>query len=161
MTLRVGTRAPDFSGVVHDGTTFRLADARGAPLVLYFYPKDFTPGCTMEACSFRDAHEELAEQLGARVVGVSRDPVESHARFAREKSLPFSLLSDPDLAIHRAYDALRLGGILPLARRVTYVIDAEGVIRGAFQHELAIGNHLKDVRAVLETLARPTAGETV
>lgn len=152
MTLAVGTRAPDFSGTLSNGTTFTSASARGRPLVLYFYPKDFTPGCTREACSFRDAHADLVGVHDARVLGVSRDPPESHARFIKEHNLPFEILSDESGAVARAFGALHFGGLLPLTKRVTFVIDADGVIRGVFHHELAISNHVDGVRKCLASL---------
>lgn len=153
--------APDVSGTLQDGSQFTLSSARGRPLVLYFYPRDFTPGCTREACSFRDAHEELVGVHGARVIGVSRDSPESHARFVREYKLPFDLLSDPDGRIARAFGAAYLGGLLPLTRRMTFVIDAQGIVRGIFRHELSVERHVEDVRRCLQTLepSRPPKGE--
>jgi thioredoxin-dependent peroxiredoxin len=144
--LSVGDRAPDFSGTDQHGTEISLGSllARGK-LVLYFYPKDFTPVCTAQACTFRDATSELA-QFGANVVGVSGDDAESHRRFAEAHQVPFSLLADPERRIIKAYGATWLFGRI---RRVTYVIDEQRRILGAFQHELSAAKHLTDVKRVL------------
>ena len=153
-----GDPAPPFSGTDQHGVALRSEEllAKG-PLVLYFYPKDFTPGCTREACLFRDAFEDLSG-LGASIVGVSVDGGESHKRFAERYRLPFSLLSDPDRALAKRYEILRPLGILG-ARRVTFVIDQEGYVRGAFHHELSMGSHVRDVRACLERLASPQSAQ--
>lgn len=153
MALKVGERIPDVAGVEEDGSTWRTSDARGRTLVLYFYPKDFTPGCTREACGFRDAYEELSGGHGAEVVGVSRDTPESHARFRQKHGLPFRLVSDTKGEITRAFEATMLGGLLPVSRRVTYVVDKEGVVRGVFTHTLDATRHVADVRALLVDLA--------
>lgn len=158
MALTAGTKAPPITGLLDDGSKFSLESARGRPVVLYFYPKDFTPGCTREACSFRDAHGDLVGVHDARVIGVSRDSPASHARFKREYNLPFELLSDEGGAIAKAFGATYLGGLVPLTKRMTFVIDAEGIIRGVFHHELAINSHLTDVRACLEALPRAGGG---
>jgi peroxiredoxin Q/BCP len=145
--LSVGDTAPDFSGVDQHKNSISLASLleRGK-LVLYFYPKDFTPVCTAQACTFRDAASDLAE-LSTNVVGVSGDTAESHERFGKKHSVPFSLLSDPDHRIIKAY-----GATWPLfgrIRRVTYVIDTGRRILGAFNHELSAEKHLKDVKSLL------------
>lgn len=120
----VGDRAPPFELPNQDGEMVSLMDFEGQPLVLYFYPGDFTPGCTSEACSFRDAFEDLRD-LDAAVVGVSEDPPDSHADFRRKHELPFDLLSDVDGRVAEAYGA---DGFFK-TRRVTFVIDGDGVIR--------------------------------
>jgi peroxiredoxin Q/BCP len=125
----VGNLAPDFTATAHDGTVFHLAALRGKPVVLYFYPKDETPGCTKEACSFRDALQKLAK-TGAVIVGVSADTRESHQAFALHYSLPFLLLSDPDGAIGRLYG-------VPFAvrhRRQTFVIGADGTVHNVYRN---------------------------
>ena len=124
--LQVGDPAPPFSGRDQRGNDLRSEDllAKG-PIVLYFYPRDFTPGCTKEACYFRDAFEDLSG-LGATIVGVSIDDTASHARFAAEHRLPFSLLSDQDRAMAKAYGIVRSFGLG--TQRVTFVIDREGRI---------------------------------
>lgn len=151
--LRVGTPAPPFEGVDSRGQSVRLADFRSKNhVVLFFYPKSFTPGCTAEVCSFRDAYQEL-QGRDTVIVGVSLDRAEVQQRFVDQFELPFHLLADEDGRISRAYGALgALGSLLKLTRRVTYVIDKEGVVRAAFRHELAIKRHLADVRATLATL---------
>lgn len=135
--LRPGNPAPEFTAVDDQGATVKLSDFRGRPVVLFFYPKDNTPGCTAEACGFRDHHAEL-EAAGAVVLGISLDSVASHQRFRDRHGLPFRLLSDPDRTIAEAYGVLRsiklLGPVFAWADRTTFVIDPEGriqaVIRG-------------------------------
>jgi thioredoxin-dependent peroxiredoxin len=148
--LAVGTPAPAFERVDQRGVLLRLDDLlRRGPVVLYFYPRDFTPICTREACSFRDAYEDL-DTRRVTIVGVSVDDDETHRRFAARHQLPFSLLADPDKTLSRAYDVL--GSFWPTTRRVTYVIDPEGQIRGVFHHELRAAKHLSDVARCLDAL---------
>ncbi len=148
--LKEGTAAPSFEGPTDGEGTFRLADYKGNKnVVLYFYPKDFTMGCTREACAFRDNYADV-EQYDAVLVGVSTDSTDSHARFRDHHQLPFPLVSDPDKQIVRQYDAEGLLGFM--TARITYVIDKAGVIRAAFRHELAIGRHLADVLDALRSL---------
>jgi thioredoxin-dependent peroxiredoxin len=146
--LKVGDIAPEFTAQDQRGETLTLTGllSRGR-LILYFYPKDFTPVCTAQACTFRDASSELGT-LSANVVGVSGDAEESHQRFAEKHSVPFSLIADPDRHIIKAYGALAL--ILKRTLRVTYVIDTNRRILGAFHHELSAAKHLRDVKALLE-----------
>jgi peroxiredoxin Q/BCP len=145
--LKVGDLAPEFSASDQHGTALTLASllARGR-LVLYFYPKDFTPVCTAQACTFRDASSDLAT-LSANVVGVSGDAPTSHERFAERHSVPFSLIADPDRRIIKAYGAAM--PILNRTLRVTYVIDTNRRILGAFHHELSASKHLSDVKQAL------------
>jgi peroxiredoxin Q/BCP len=151
--LRVGTPAPPFEGQDSRGQTVKLADFRGkSNVVLFFFPKSFTPVCTAEACSFRDAYQELSAR-DTVLVGVSLDPAEVQKRFADQFELPFHLLSDPEGKISRPYEAIGLlGNLLKMTRRITYLIDKEGVVRGAFHHELAAKRHLADVRSALAAL---------
>lgn len=128
---KAGQAAPSFSLPDQDTRTHTLADYRGQWLVLYFYPKNDTPGCTTEACNFRDDLFRL-EQLGARVVGVSVDDSESHARFARKYNLPFPLLADKDGEVADRYGALRNLGLVKIARRYTFLIDPDGNIAKAY-----------------------------
>ena len=125
--LGAGDPAPGFELVDQHGETHRLADYRGRWLVLYFYPKDDTPGCTTEACAFRDDIHVL-KSLGVAVVGVSLDDVESHREFAEKYHLPFTLLSDSTGAVARQYGALTSLGFVKFARRHTVIIDPEGRI---------------------------------
>ncbi len=153
--LQLGATAPDFRATDQAGVEHTLASLLATgPVVLYFYPKDFTLVCTRQACAFRDEHTALVSQ-GVKIVGVSRDTVESHRRFADAHQVPFPLLADPNQVICRAYDVLGLLGLV--LKRVTYVIDQGSVIRGVFHHELSAGKHLEDVRASLEALRSRTA----
>lgn len=115
-----GKKAPDFSLAGSDGKKHALKDYRGESVVLYFYPKDDTPGCTKEACGFRDLNREILKQ-GAAILGVSRDDTASHAKFIEKYNLPFVLLSDPDLKVMRAYGAW--------GKKIMYGKEVEGTIR--------------------------------
>lgn len=151
--IAVGERAPAFTLADQRGTLRSLDDFRGLPLVLYFYPKDDTPGCTVEACEFRDAYAEF-EGLAA-VVGVSPDSVESHAAFAAKHALPIILLADPATQVLRAYGAWgaktmygkRYEGVL----RSTVLIDAQGIVRKTYANVRPEGHAaeiLEDLRAL-------------
>ncbi|MGE0060419.1 MAG: peroxiredoxin, partial [Dehalococcoidia bacterium] len=136
--------------VLDDGSPFRLSDLRGDKnVVLYFYPADFTGGCTAQACSFRDNYDAV-KAFDAVIVGVSGDSSESHRSFREKHSLGFPLIADED---RRIADLYEVKSSLPMLRpRVTYVIDKQGVIRAAFRHDLAIGRHLVDTLVALEKL---------
>jgi peroxiredoxin Q/BCP len=123
MALSPGTQAPDFSAQDSEGNTVSLSDFAGKTVVLYFYPKDDTPGCTKEAQSFRDRYPQY-QQRDMVVLGVSQDDAASHQKFKEKYGLPFTLIADPDGAISRAYDVDRGGS----AQRVTYLINANGTI---------------------------------
>jgi thioredoxin-dependent peroxiredoxin len=125
--VQVGDAAPEFSLPAYPQGEFSLADAKGKTVVLYFYPKDETPGCTKEACTFRDASADFAKQ-GAVIWGVSADTVDSHQKFAANHKLPFPLLSDEGGKV-RALFGNPGGEQAPLIRRITYVIDAQGIVR--------------------------------
>lgn len=129
--LSVGTKAPYFEGVIETGERVSLSDFAGKKLVLYFYPKDSTPGCTSEACDLRDNYQRFLS-LGYNVLGVSRDSVVSHQRFKEKYQLPFHLVADTDLAILKAYEAWgekkNYGKVTMGTLRTTYVIDEHGVI---------------------------------
>ncbi|MDO8988938.1 MAG: peroxiredoxin [Sideroxyarcus sp.] len=124
---KVGEAAPDFNLPDQDGKPHRLQDYAGKWLVLYFYPKDDTPGCTEEACAFRDDLHKLTA-LGAQVVGVSVDDSESHAEFAKKYHLPFPLLADKSAEVAAGYGALRNLGLFKIARRYTFLIDPQGKV---------------------------------
>lgn len=130
--LTEGQQAPDFSGTDQAGRTISLADFKGKSLILYFYPKDDTPGCTAEACNLRDAHQAWLER-GFAVVGVSPDGEKAHQQFAQKYELPFSLLADPDKTILKAYGAWGLkknyGKEYEGVLRTTFVIDPQGMIQ--------------------------------
>ncbi len=150
--IREGEAAPEFSGSTADGARIALSDFRGRrPLILYFYPKDNTPGCTREACAFRDHHGEI-EAAGAALVGVSLDSAESHRKFAADHHLGFPLLCDADAAISKAYGVARLGGWL-WSKRVTFVIDREGIVRRVISSELGIDRHIDEALEALRDLA--------
>ena len=132
--LATGTKAPDFTLQDQNGNTHSLSDYRGQKVVLYFYPKDMTSGCTSQACSFRDLYPQIREK-GAVVLGVSKDSVASHKRFEEKHGLPFTLLSDTELSVIQAYDVLKPGKDGKPTKsllRSTYLIDEEGVIVKAF-----------------------------
>ena len=145
--LAVGDRAPDFALPSATGATVRLSDFRGKKaVVLYFYPKDDTPGCTKEACGFRDSYEEFT-QAGAEVIGVSSDSGESHKGFASKYKLPFTLLSDRGGQLRKQYGVPATLGLLP--GRVTFVIDREGMVRHVFNSQLAATRHVGEALAAL------------
>ena len=153
--IKPSERAPDFVRPDHRGKTIDTAALRASgPLVVYFYPRDFTPGCTKEACLFRDAFDDLSG-VGATIVGISVDDDASHARFAERYHLPFSLVSDPDRALAKAFGITRAFGLG--ARRVTFVIDSAGVVHTALHSELSMTAHLDGVRSALAALAARAA----
>jgi len=129
--LQKGTKAPYFEGYDENGELVKLTDFAGKKLVLYFYPKDSTPGCTAEACDLRDNYERFIA-LGYNVLGVSRDSAASHQRFIAKYNLPFHLIADTDLTILKAYEAWgekkMYGKVTEGTLRTTYVIDENGVI---------------------------------
>ena len=150
--LTKGTVAPEFELADQTGRKRSLKELlREGPLILYFYPADFTPGCTKEACSFRDLHQELL-RAGLRVVGVSPQDTDSHRRFAEKHSLNFTLLSDPDKKVIKAYG---LDGPLGLGvRRGTYLIGTDGRIRDSVLADLRIGAHEAFVKTAIAAGAR-------
>ena len=149
MAVAVGARAPDFTLTDGTGKQFRLADLRGRKaVVLYFYPKDETMGCTAEACAFRDRYQTF-QAAGAEVVGVSADSPEDHEAFAAHHRLPFTLLSDPENLVRRLYGVRKSLGLLP--GRVTYVIDRDGIVRHVFDSQLQATRHVAEALQALET----------
>jgi len=149
-SIQVGDKAPDFTLPSQSGEPVRLQDRLGERVVvLYFYPKDNTRGCTAEACAFRDSHEVFAE-AGAEVIGVSSDSAAKHAAFAGQHNLPFTLLSDQGGQVRKLYGVPAVLGILP--GRVTYVIDREGVVRHVFNSMTNIGQHVGDALAKVREL---------
>lgn len=145
-----GAPAPDFALPNAAGEIVRLSDLRGRNVVLYFYPKDFTGGCTAEACSFRDNYAAIG-QLDAEVIGISSDSQASHQDFAAKYHLPFPLLSDVGGAVRKAYRVPATLGVIP--GRVTYVIDKQGVIRRIFTSQLNIERHIAEALAGLRALS--------
>lgn len=129
--LEVGTKAPEFTLPDQNGTLHTLSEYRGKKVILYFYPKDSTPGCTKQACGFGERYPQFTER-GAVVLGVSKDSVKSHKNFETKYSLPFTLLSDPERTVIEAYDVWKekknYGKVSMGVVRSTYLIDEEGVI---------------------------------
>jgi peroxiredoxin Q/BCP len=153
--IEEGQKAPDFTLPAADGSRVKLADLRGRPVVLYFYPKDDTPGCTKEACSFRDAERRL-QAAGAVVLGVSPDAPESHQRFREKYALKFTLLSDVDKRVATKYGAwgekVMYGKKVTGMIRSTFVIDADGVVRKVFPR-VRVDGHADKVLDALATLS--------
>ncbi len=133
MTVEPGSEAPDFEATAHTGERIRLSDLRGRIVVLYFYPRAMTPGCTREGVRFNELIDEF-EKLGAVVLGISTDPVDVNRRFAERMGFRFKLLSDPDGRIAEAYGVLRRSGSELSAERVTFVIDDEGRVRAVLRN---------------------------
>jgi peroxiredoxin Q/BCP len=151
--LKEGTPAPDFALEASDGGTVSLSDYRGQTVVLYFYPKDDTPGCTTEACNFRDDYSEILA-AGAVVLGVSPDSVKSHDRFKHKYDLPFPLLSDPDHQVAEMYgtwgEKKMFGRTYMGIIRSTYIIDQQGIIVRVFA-KVRPKAHSEEVLAVLKS----------
>ena len=140
--VKAGDTAPDFELKDKDGNLVKLSDFRGKQsVVVYFYPKDETPGCTAQACSFRDSYEDFKE-VGAEVIGISSDGTGSHSGFAEHHHLPFILLSDLIGKARKAYGAYDLFGMIP--GRVTYVIDKEGKVIHTFDSQLSPTKHIRE-----------------
>lgn len=154
MPVTEGSPAPDFALPTHDGSTVRLSDYRGKTVVLYFYPKDDTPGCTTEACSFRD-HWQVIEAAGAVVLGVSPDSPRSHERFAGKYGLPFPLLADEDHAVAELYgvwtEKTNYGKKYMGIERSTFVIGPDGVVRKVFR-KVKVAGHVEQVLEAVKAL---------
>ena len=150
--IKVGDRAPDFTLPDQKGQPVSLSSfASKKDVVLYFYPRDFTPGCTAEACAFRDSYE-IFKEVGAEVIGISSDSEQSHQGFAARHRLPFILLSDRDGSVRKRYGVSPVLGLLP--GRVTFVIDKRGVVRHIFIAQFAAEKHVEEAMRVLQTLRR-------
>jgi len=149
--LEPGDKLPTFSLPNHDGETVRSEDLTGrGPFVVYFYPRDDTPGCTVEACAFRDEFEAFTE-AGAAVYGVSADTPDQHRTFREKHNLPFTLLSDRDGTLSKAFGVKRSFGILP--GRVTWVFDADGVVQHRFASQLQPRRHVTEALEVVRRLS--------
>lgn len=146
--LEVGQAMPDTTLVGEEGT-IKLRDKIGKKLVVYFYPKDETYGCTKEACEFRDQYEDFVG-AGAEVIGVSRDDAASHASFKQHHRLPFTLLTDPGGKVAQSWGVKGLG---PLPGRVTFVFDKDGVVRHRFDSMVRFGKHVSEALEVVKKLA--------
>jgi peroxiredoxin Q/BCP len=148
--VRTGDKAPDFTLPSQDGEQVRLSDRIGERVVvLYFYPKDETRGCTAEACAFRDSYEVFTD-AGAEVIGVSSDSVDSHAAFSGHHKLPFTLLSDENGKVRKSYGVPTTLGVIP--GRVTYVIDRAGTVRHVVNSMTNIGRHVEGTLAAVKEL---------
>ncbi len=144
----VGEKAPEFTLSDPEGNPVSLARFRGKKVVLYFYPKDDTPGCTKEACSFRDDLSQF-DRLETVVLGVSLDDERSHRGFIKKYGLGFTLLSDKDGEVSRLYGVLGGWGPVKFANRTTFVIDPEGIIRGVFPR-VRVDGHSREILLLLE-----------
>jgi peroxiredoxin Q/BCP len=147
--VEVRSVAPNFTLLSQSGDMVTLEDFLGKPIVLFFYPKDDTPGCTKEVCAFRDDFEAF-RTLDAEVIGISSDSVESHKSFAARHNLPFTLLSDEGGEVRRLYGVPNTFGLFP--GRVTYVIDEEGLVRHVFSSQLGATRHVEEALKVLASL---------
>ena len=150
-SLQVGDKAPAVVAETHEGQMIRSADFLGKQtVVVYFYPRDGTPMCTTEACSFRDAYEDFVK-AGAVVIGISTSSNEKHRSFAAKQNLPFHLVSDADGALRRAFGVPNTWGLFP--QRVTFVIDREGIVRHVFNSQWNAGRHVHEALEVVKQLA--------
>jgi peroxiredoxin Q/BCP len=149
-SIRVGDEAPDFVLPDRTGKMVRLSEFRGhKAVVLYFYPKDDTPGCTKESCAFRDGYQDF-QDAGAEVIGVSSDSAESHGKFAAKHRLPFTLLADQGGQVRKRYGVPATLGLLP--GRVTFVIDRSGVVRHVFNSQFQATQHVSEALEALRRL---------
>jgi len=143
MALALKSKAPDFTLPSTSGNSFTLSeDMAGKSCVIYFYPKDFTPGCTKEACSFRDSHHVLSN-LDIPVFGISKDSIETHHKFKKEHQLPFELLSDTKGKVCKAYDALI--PIIKVPKRITYLLNEAHKIEAVFDSMFDAAGHIKAI----------------
>jgi peroxiredoxin Q/BCP len=150
MPVKVGDTVPDFTLSSQSGSPVSLKDFYGSKwVVLYFYPKDDTPGCTTESCAFRDQYE-VFKAAGAEVIGISADSPESHQRFATKHQLPFTLLSDSGNKVRQLYGVPATFGLLP--GRVTYVIDQHGVVQNIFNSQFNFKGHIEESLKILQEL---------
>ena len=148
--IQVGDKAPDFTLPSQSGDEVRLFDRLGERVVvLYFYPKDNTSGCTAEACAFRDSYETFTD-VGAEVIGVSSDSADKHAAFAGQHNLPFTLVADKGGQVRKSYGVPSVLGVIP--GRVTYVIDRTGTVRHVFSSMTNIGQHVNDALEMVRQL---------
>lgn len=151
--VNVGEKAPHFEAVTDEGKAISLADYEGKVVVLFFYPKAQSKGCTDQACGFRDIYEDLVG-LGAEIIGVSVDSVEEQAEFKLKRKLPYPLIADTDKAVSKLYGGL---GWLGKANRVTFLIDEEGMVRKKWKltsvlAQLSLANHAQDVEEAIKEL---------
>ncbi|MCT2343838.1 thioredoxin-dependent thiol peroxidase [Niallia taxi] len=154
MSVNIGEQAPDFELEANSGKVIKLSDYRGKNIVLYFYPKDMTPGCTTEACDFRDSHSRF-EELEAVVLGVSPDPVDKHKKFIAKHELPFLLLADEDHKVAESYDVWKLkknfGKEYMGIERSTFLIDKEGRLVRKWR-KVKVAGHVEEIAEELKKL---------
>jgi peroxiredoxin Q/BCP len=150
VTLAVGQAAPDFTLPALRGGAITLSDFIGKKnVVLFFYPRDLSPGCTVEACTFRDAYEDFVA-AGAEVIGISADSVDKHQQFATKHNLPMQLLTDADGQVRSRYGVRATLGMLP--GRETFIIDKQGVVRHVFRSQLRVKKHVEESLDILKRL---------
>lgn len=150
--LKVGDKAPDFALPDQNGEMKQFSHIQGKSFsVLFFYPKDKSPGCTAQSCSFRDTYPDL-RALGAQVIGISGDSTKSHEEFVQSNSLPFPLLSDAKGEVRQKYGVKKTFGLLP--GRATFVVDNKGIIRFSYSSQLHIQRHVDDAIAVIKALSK-------
>ncbi len=147
--LKVGDPLPEFEARTTEGCPIRTAALRGKPVVLFFFPKAFTPGCVRETKSFRDEYPSLARR-GVQIVGISTDPLDAQCRFAEWAGVPFPLVADTERCVSKLFGVL--WPVVGVAKRVTFVADSESIIRHVFHHELLVDCHVRDVREAVEAL---------
>lgn len=148
--LKVGDRLPEFEARSTEGCPIRSAALLGKLTVVFFFPKAFTPGCVRETKAFRDEYPTLARR-GVQIVGVSTDPIDAQCRFAEWAGVPFPLVADEGGALSKLFGVL--WPFVCVSKRVTFVSDAEGIVRNVFHHELRIDCHVTDVRRAVDALA--------
>lgn len=151
MKIKTGTRIPTFVLPDQNGENVDIENLFGkSNLVIYFYPKDDTPGCTAEACSFRDQFADF-EDIGAKVIGISSDSVKKHKAFAEKHNLPFTLLSDVNKKVRKAFGVPSdMLGLLP--GRVTYVVDKQGIVRHVFNSQFNAAKHVEEAIKILKQI---------
>ncbi len=156
MAIEVGKKAPDFALQNQDGETVRLSDYAGKRVVLYFYPKDMTPGCTNQACDFRDNYEQFKD-LNTVILGVSPDPIERHQKFIDKHELPFPLLADTEQEVAKLYDVWKLkkmfGKEFYGIERSTFIIDEEGIVRKIWRKVRVKGHIDETIQFIQEEMA--------
>lgn len=148
--LKIGDVAPDFSATTQTGQSVQLSQLRGKRVVLFFFPKALSPGCTIETRLFRDHYQQIA-QLGAEVIGVSVDSKEKQCEFANREGVEFPMVGDHEKGISQSYSVL--WPLIGINRRVTYVISPGGLVEAVFHHELLVGRHLENVLQHLRNLS--------
>lgn len=151
--LTINDKAPDFSAETADRGKITLSEFKNKKnVVLFFYPKAFSSVCSNQACRFRDAYEELTG-YDCEIIGVSFDSIDTQNEFKTTHRLPYHIISDSDKAIAEAYEVMRFGGYLPFVKRITFVIDKNGIIRNVIHHEFNISRHTLEVKKTLDAIA--------